>query len=128
MLKRIAKMDLLFVAFLILATAAMLLIPSSSELKKNYSYYKARIVETDNSLVGQYGLIRQGTQELKLELLNGPYKGKRFETSNNLIGKMELDKFLKNGDIVLAEVFETHGNVFVNVTDYYRSNSEFILF
>lgn len=128
MLKKIAKMDLLFVIFLILATVSMLLIPSSSEVKKNYSYYKARIIETDNSLVGQYGLIRQGEQDVTLEILNGPHKGKRFETSNTLIGKMELDKFLKKGDIVLAEVFETQGAVFVNVTDYYRSGAQFILF
>jgi len=89
------------------------------------------IVEaTDNSLVKIIGPITEGIQQLDVKLIRGPFKGQQFETNNQLIGKLELDKFFVSGDrvfIVLDLNQDSSEVVYANVIDHYRTDKTILL-
>ncbi|MFT9494818.1 YibE/F family protein [Anaerosolibacter sp.] len=89
----------------------------------------ARVIETNDTMMHNTGMILLGDQVCKLEILNGPYKGKIVEGTNRLMGKMEIDKVFEKGDKALV-VLDTEGNEirYVNVIDHYRINVELVLF
>jgi len=90
---------------------------------------KAVVLETDDSRVFRFGIVREGTQEVKVRILRGPFKGIEAEAANQLVGKMELDKLFAPGDRVLV-VLDLDGNrvVHANVVDHYRLDTELLLF
>lgn len=88
-----------------------------------------KIVETDNSNMYNTGIIQQGEQKCKVTVLDGKFKGKTAQGTNNLVGKLELDKVFVPGDEALAVIdFEGDTIKFVTLIDHYRINLELILF
>jgi uncharacterized membrane protein len=119
--------DIIFVLILSIFIVSLIFIPGMNQ-KKDYDYYKAEVLETNNEEVFQYGLVKQGSQYVTFKILNKDLKGEEFSTYNDLIGKMEFDKFVHPGDKILVERFKTPFNDNYRVVDFYRFNSEIILF
>jgi uncharacterized membrane protein len=119
--------DSIFVFILSIFIITLIMIPGTNQ-KENYDYYKAEVLETNNEEVYQYGLVKQGSQKVTFKILNKDLKGEEFSTYNDLIGKMEIDKFVQPGDKILVERFKTPFNDNYRVVDFYRFNSEIILF
>jgi len=96
---------------------------------KGVVYAKALVLETDNSNIIQHGIIKTGTQAIKLKILNTKYKNTEYTGYNQLIGKLELDKFFapENRALVSLEI-NSNGTVhYVNIIDHYRISVEIIL-
>ncbi len=91
---------------------------------------KARVLSVDNELVQTIGLVQMGTQSLQVQVLNGPFKGKKFPATNELRSQPELDKMFKPGDIALVSIL--HDSVpevsVVNAQDHYRIGWTLLLF
>jgi uncharacterized membrane protein len=82
----------------------------------------------DNSEVRQYGIIRLGTQVLEVSLKSGPFKGEHIEATNQLIGKLELDKFFCPGDVALVVLSLKDGKIYhATAQDHYRIGIEIVL-
>ncbi|MGL4945503.1 MAG: YibE/F family protein [Fusobacteriaceae bacterium] len=91
--------------------------------KSSSSEYRARVLETDNSSVTVAGIGRIGEQNLKIQVLNGPYKGEKLEIPNLLSGSLEYDEFYKEGDKILAAVVERKGVLRGKALSLYRMDS-----
>lgn len=63
---------------------------------------RARVVEIDDSTVETHGLLRFGTQHLKVRLLDGPRKGETFSAVNEIRAQMDLDKHFVPGDTAVV--------------------------
>jgi uncharacterized membrane protein len=86
------------------------------------------VLEVDNSLLQQYGIVKAGSQRLTVRILEGQYAGQEVVASNDLIGKMESDKIFQSGDRAFL-VLRTLGDQVVAATayDHYRLTVELIL-
>jgi uncharacterized membrane protein len=68
--------------------------------------------------------VRQGEQQLEVEIRSGRFKGQVFSGSNNLMGTIELDKIFSPGDSVLVIVSVSEENQEIRhaqVYDHYRT-------
>ncbi|HMB00905.1 MAG TPA: YibE/F family protein [Spirochaetota bacterium] len=125
------KKDLLWTVFSLILIIFLLFLPTGFARKQpqNTVRVKARVLQCDNSDLNVYGLVRQGTQTLKLEILSGTFKKKRLRVCHSLAGRLELDTFFHKGDSVLT-VLTLEDNKIVNavVVDHYRLDEIVILF
>ena len=123
---RAARGEILFISVILILSAVLCLIPTG--FKSPYapgtsSPAIARITAVDNSVIKQIGPIKEGEQQLELRMLTGRFAGRAFSSSNNLVGKMEIDKFFAPGDRVLVVVDLADGGKearYVNVIDHFR--------
>jgi len=84
---------------------------------------RARILAVDNELVQQIGPVRHGSQQLEIKILSGAFSGRRLATTNDLVGKLELDKIFSVGDtafVVLDLTKDRSDIAYANVIDHYR--------
>ena len=89
---------------------------------------RGRIIKVDNSEIIQRGIVKLGTQDLTVKILDGPYAGTKVRSVNELIGKMELDKLFAEGDTALMVLTLKDNEIyFANAQDHYRLNIELIL-
>ena len=91
---------------------------------------RARVIEVDDTDLETIGLVRKGTQLLRVQVLTGPWKGKIFRAANTLRAQMELDKVFAPGDIILVGILddidpETYT---LNAQDHYRIGYTVLLF
>jgi uncharacterized membrane protein len=128
--KRLVYRDAIFVAGVAALIVVLLALPSiySSPYAREENRYSAKVLEVDNSLVQQYGIVKAGSQHLKVKVLDGPYAQQEIDANNDLIGKMESDKMFRAGDRVFL-VATVSGDEIVAATayDHYRLNVEMIL-
>ena len=91
---------------------------------------KARVISVDNSDVHQRGIIKTGVQDLVLKILDGKFKGKTLQASNQLMGYLDRDKIFQKGDLAFVVItFNKDGKIiYVNPQDIYRLNLELWLF
>jgi uncharacterized membrane protein len=97
--------DIIFILAAGLATVLMLALPTGFEgsaVQARAVRAKVRVTEVNNEKLKIIGPVRQGEQQLEVEILSGPFRGQVHSTSNNLMGKMEVDKVFMAGDIALA--------------------------
>ena len=71
------------------------------------SFTRARVLETDDTMVAQLGLINYGTQKLAVEILDGPAKGRTFSAYNEIRAQLEFDKHFASGDVAVVAVPES---------------------
>lgn len=94
-------------AVLLFAILSIILwfLPTGFEGSRSTNSYlaKARVVEVDNNDLRQNLIVRTGTQDLMVEMLNGPHKGVKTRVVNPLSGKLEFDEIYKPDDIILVE-------------------------
>lgn len=100
--RRLPYRDAIFVAGVTLVILALLALPDlfKSPYAREESRFSAEVVEVDNSLVQQYGIVKAGSQRLRVKVLDGPFARQETDASNDLIGKMESDKMFRVGDRV----------------------------
>jgi uncharacterized membrane protein len=130
-MKKLFKADILFAVAILVLIIILFFIPTSFErdIYKDSIRVKGLVIETDESLVKQTGIIKSGDQSLKVRILNGKFKNREYEAVNHLKGQMEFDKiFIKGDKALLVLDLDSNGEVvFVNAMDHYRINTELIL-
>lgn len=128
--KNILNRNVIFVLIIALIIGALLLTPDlySSPYAREEERYAAEVLDVDNTLIQQYGIVKAGSQQLKVRLLEGPYAGQEVNASNDLVGKMESDKMFKVGDRAFL-VLTTAGDEILAATayDHYRLQVEIVL-
>ncbi|MEW6263011.1 MAG: YibE/F family protein [Thermodesulfobacteriota bacterium] len=122
--------DVVFSVIIFLISGALLVMPNlyDSPFSREEDRYVGEVVEVDNSLIQQYGIVKAGSQRMKVRLLEGPYKGQVIAADNDLIGKMESDKMFATGDQAIV-VVTISGNEIIGATayDHYRLKIEGVL-
>lgn len=123
-----SRRDAVFIAVAGLLTALMMALPTGFEGSAAASpseRAKVKVIEVNNEKLKVIGPVRQGEQQLEVEIVSGRFKGQVHAASNNLIGKMELDKVFLPGDAAFA-VLNLTGDTppavaYVQVIDHYRT-------
>jgi len=131
MKSKIFSFNTVFVLIILVVISILVLIPTGFEKNAQPGSIRSEveILEVDNSLIHQFGLIREGSQVCTIRVLNGPFKGFETKAVNQLIGKLEMDKIYLPGDRALSVIDIKDNNVsYVNLVDHYRINLELILF
>lgn len=92
-------------------------------------YTLGKVVGTDDSNLIIAGISKIGSQSLRVEAINGKYKGEIVDTINNLTGKMDFDNYYKTGDKILMEIHEEKSKGFVQgiAIDLFRFNYHFMI-
>lgn len=124
------KQDLFLIILFSCCSILLYFFPTGFEdrVQKNAVRCRGRVIEVDNSDLLQTGIVKQGMQALTVKLLDGPYEGEVVEATNQVIGKLELDKIFAEGDIALMVLSLKDGEIyFANAQDHYRLRTEFIL-
>ncbi len=127
------KRDVIFVILTGLVSLGLFFIPSGfkSPYPEGSSVRtSAYVEEVDNSFVKILGPVKEGEQQLVIRIAKGKFKGRVFETTNILLGKLELDKFFNPGDkvfVVLDYNQERTDIAYANVIDHFRTNKTIIL-
>ena len=110
---------------------AMSFIPPATNLAHDAgSFVRARVLETDNSQLTLTGLVEYGTQNLKVEMLEGPAKGGVFTAANELRAQLDVDKKFVPGDTITVtwpEGGAKEGDTLV-ARDHWRLGWAFLLF
>lgn len=103
---------------------------SPKTIKQDGDKEKAVVLSVDDSSVEQIGLLTQGTQNLRVRVLSGKWKGQEFDAANLLRAQMELDKIFKPGDKILVGIYPDADPKTSTITalHYYRADWTFILF
>ena len=125
------RKDIAFIIAFILASTVLLLIPTGFEraIYVNAVGAKAEVLSTDDRGIIQTGLFRTGDQRCHVRVLSGEHNGLEMDGINLLSGSLKEDKVFVPGDTawVLIER-DTDGNpIFINLIDYYRIGTEWIL-
>ncbi len=130
---KIQRQDIILVAFSLIASIVMLLVPTGFETPEDSSRserVRAAVLETDNSQVHEYGPVIEGTQYITLRIESGRFKGEVEESVNVIMGKKELDSFFKPDDraYVVLDLDSTGESIlYANVIDHYRTDKTLIL-
>lgn len=72
---------------------------------------KAEVIAVDDSDLRQNLIVRTGTQELRVRLLEGPEQGREARVMNPLSGKLEMDERYRVGERLLVEYRLHEGDV-----------------
>lgn len=124
------KRDAVLAIIFSLLTLILCFVPTGFEehQPKNSVICKGRIIDIDNSEVKQFGIVKIGTQDLFVQILDGPFAGKKVRADNEIIGKLELDKVFKVNDTALMVLSLKNGEIFyANAQDHFRLHTELIL-
>ncbi|MCY1634959.1 YibE/F family protein [Marinifilum sp. D737] len=126
------KSDLILIVLLIVLSSIIVLLPNGFETQadKNTTRVRALVLETDNSLIVETGIIKTGTQSLKIRILNGKFKGAELTAFNQLVGRMEFDKFFlpKDKTLTVLNLNEDNSKIInATVVDHYRIRLEAFL-
>ena len=125
------RKDIAFIIAFILASAVLLLIPTGFEraIYVNAVGAKAEVLSTDDRGIIQTGLFRTGDQRCHVRVLSGEHKGLEMDGINLLSGSLKEDKVFVPGDTawVLIERDADGNPIFINLIDYYRIGTEWIL-
>ena len=127
-----SRRNAVFIAVTGIVTALILFVPTGFEgsgIVSNAARAKVKVVEVNNEKLKIIGPVRQGEQQLEVEILSGPHRGALYPSSNNLMGKMEVDKIFTAGDIAFAVLnLDENGNVvYAQLIDHYRTGKTVFL-
>lgn len=124
------NVDKLFVIIIALLCLLMYFIPTGfPDPYDDYERVKAKVLTADNSALYQRGVVQTGVQRVELEVMDGAYRGQQLTVSNNLMGKLEMDKVFQAGDVGLLVVKGDGQQIQVaNLIDHYRMDAQLILF
>lgn len=124
------KREAVLVAVFLCFTIMLYYVPTGFENRQAGESVRCRgkVVAVDNSEVLQRGIVKIGSQDLTVKLLSGPYQGQEVKAYNQLIGKMELDKFFSEGDVAFMVLSLKNGDIYAaNALDHYRLDTELFL-
>lgn len=126
-----AKADIALSLFFLILTVALHCLPTGFEERVNEAAVRCRgeIIRADDSLVHQYGIVRTGIQNLDVKLLDGPFAGRVVDASNEILGKLEIDKIFRPGDTAFMVLSVVDGRVVhAHAQDHYRLDAQLLLF
>jgi uncharacterized membrane protein len=129
---RESKRDTVFIIVVGLLTLLILTVPTGfkgSAVQANAVRARVRVIEVNNDRLKIIGPVRQGEQQLEVKILSGRFKNQVHSSSNNMMGKMELDKAFVTGDIAFAVLnLSEDGKVaHVQIIDHYRTRKTIFL-
>jgi len=119
--------EAIFVVATLLASMALAFVPTGYERPGDRSVRaRARVLETFDDGVRNYGVIMQGEQIAAVRVLDGPYEGLEAEANNILYGKGDLDKMYRPGDVALVVIDPADGGGVAALTliDHWRLHAE----
>jgi len=124
--------DTIFIAAALIFTILIMIIPTGfkgSAVQANAVRAKVRIMEVNNERVKIIGPVRQGEQQLEVRISSGRFKGQLHPASNNMMGKMEIDKIFVKGDNAFAVLnLNEDGQIaHVQIIDHYRTGKTVFL-
>ena len=128
------KKGALHVVLLILTLSAILAYyafvgPERIRISPGVFEVKARVLTADNSDVRSSGLSHIGHQELKVRILEGPFKNRTLDATSSLVGQTDLETLFQPGDTIIAAVVTEEGRIdHVKAVDLYRQNTLLVLF
>ena len=127
-----SKRDTVFIFVAGFLTLLILAIPTGfkgSAVYTNSERAKVRVIEVNNDRLKIIGPVRQGDQQLDVQILSGRFKGEIHQSANHLMGKMELDKIFIKGNAAFAMLnLNRDGKVAnVQVIDHYRTDKTVFL-
>ena len=127
-----SRKDIIFIFIAGIFTILIMFIPTGFEGSAAFSNSirsRVRVTNVNNEMLKIIGPVRQGDQQLDVEVLSRRFKGEIHSTSNNLIGKMELDKIYMEGDIAFAVLRLTDDEkiAHVQMIDHYRTHKTIFL-
>lgn len=117
------RRDILLTAAFAVLTVSLWFLPTGFEnrLPAGTQAVKAEVTATDNSNLRQYGVVLEGDQRVQALVLEGHFKGRTVTADNLFLGKLEMDKQFKVGDMALVALTVSGGEVVNAVAqDYYR--------
>ncbi len=117
-------------AFFLFCCVILFFMPTGFEgsMAKGAFLVKAKVTSVDNADIRQNLIVKTGTQDVYVKILEGPHKGQDARVVNPLAGKMEFDEIYAKGDTILIEYKMHKGKVHLAFTrGYYRLDHEFIL-
>ncbi len=125
------RRDLYFSIIVSVAVVVLLLLPTGYEnpsLTKDLLYEKSEVVECDNSGVDTISVVTLGTQNLRVRILSGEFRGEEVASKNELLGDKRRDKVFEVGDRVLSIIRVSKGSIVeVRAEEHYRQDLELIL-
>ncbi|MCG8569491.1 MAG: YibE/F family protein [Spirochaetes bacterium] len=133
-IKKTNHRDIAFVIIVTIITTILFFLPTGFEKKTEAQptlRVKGKILETDDSELEQFGIVRTGVQGLKIKILSSRFKGEVVTATNSLMGKMNMDVVFAPGDVVLVGLTLSKDAQKIHIahaSDYYRTNLEFALF
>lgn len=97
--------NFLFAVCIVIASVVLFMLPTGFEesIQPDSWYAKAKVLKTDNSDIHKSLIVKTGSQELTVEIISGPHRGKLGHAINMLTGKLELDEFYIPGRNILLE-------------------------
>lgn len=124
--------DIVFIITAAVLTLLILIIPTGfkgSAVAAHAMRARVRVIEVNNERLKIIGPVRQGEQQLEVQILSGRFRGQIHSASNNMMGKMELDKAFITGDIALAVLNLTQNDdvAHVQIIDHYRTGKTIFL-
>ncbi|MEN6414068.1 MAG: YibE/F family protein [Veillonellales bacterium] len=124
------KRNKVFVWFITLLCFILYFIPTGfPDPEDGYVRSKAKVLTVDNEQVHQRGVVKTGVQGVTLEVEDGKFSGETIETTNTLLGKLEMDKIFQPGDKALVVIKDENGQAgAANLLDHYRLDAEGWLF
>ena len=129
--KSFMNRDAVFVPVFIILAVILYFIPTGFEhrVAQNAVRCRGEVTQVDNSEIQRLGMIKKGFQTVELKILDGPFKGESVEGGNQLMGRLDLDKLYRVGDIALVVLsLNEKGEIaYVNPQDHYRIGFELTL-
>ena len=117
--RELAAVYVSFVLFVIL-----LIIPTGYEdavIYQGTDRCAAEVLETDESMIIDTGLVKSGEQSCRVRLLGGRFKGQETDAFNMLNGSLENDKLFVAGDKAQVVIsYQGDEIISVNMIDHYR--------
>ena len=127
-----SRRDIFFIIVTCILTVIVFMIPTGFEksgIQSNAVRCKACITQVDNTYLIAIGPVKYGHQILEIHILTGRFKGNTYSATNNLAGKMEMDKVFVKGENALTVITMANDETvsMVQVMDHYRTDKTIIL-
>nr|WP_273483186.1 YibE/F family protein [Desulforamulus ruminis] len=123
--------EFIFILVVMIVIAFLAVIPTGFPTNAYPNSIRAvsRVLEVNNDNVfSTIGFVFQGEQVCKVEILDGPFKGRQAYASNKFVGRLEVDKVFVKGDKALVVIDYTDQKIrHVNMIDHYRIHLEAFL-
>ena len=116
--------------FFLLCCVFLSFLPTGFEGSRVKEAYlaKAFVLSVNNADLRRNLIVRTGTQDVQVKIVQGPHKGQKARVVNPLAGKMEFDEIYAPGDTILVEYKIHNGKIHMAFTrGYYRLNHELLL-
>ena len=101
----LSRKEAAFVAFFTIVCISLAYMPTGFEdrLPEHSRFARGRVLSADNSDIHKALIVKTGSQNLNVQLMEGPFEGQTVSVVNQLTGKMEMDEIYVQGRDILVE-------------------------